>query len=152
MGGWFNKRGKKGTVKLDTTIEYIVHEQRWRVELLPRSKRCITNTYNGTTGAGGTNRGARRPPNTVCTRMCLAEITVIRYLFGASNLQNSRTMTTSIPKPTNEMVHADGWTPERCFPFSLPAICDLLCECKMRSATDQGRTKVILKETRSKVN
>ena len=116
------------------------------------TKQKVYHQYIQRPKAGGTNRGARRPPNTVCTRMCLAEITVIRYLFGASNLQNSRTMTTSIPKPTNEMVHADGWTPERCFPFSLPAICDLLCECKMRSATDQGRTKVILKETRSKVN
>ena len=107
MGGWF----KKDTVKLDTTIEYIVHEQRWRVTLLLRSKRCITNTHNGTTGPVAQ---IRRPPpaeHGVHTHVFGRIITVIRYLFGASNQNNSRTMT--IPKRTNEMamVHADGWTP-----------------------------------------
>jgi hypothetical protein len=98
------------------------------------TKQKVYHQYIQRPKAGGTNRGARRPPNTVCTRMCLAEITVIRYLFGASNLQNSRTMT--IPKPTNEMVHADGWTPERCFPFSLPAICFVSAKCGRRRTKD----------------
>ena len=104
---------------------------------------------------GGRWHKQRRPPpaeHAVHTHV-FDRINVIRYLFGASNQQDSRTMT--IPKPTNEMamVHLDGWTdrtdsraPER-FP------CDLVFSLRMnlvcRSATDRQSH---LKETRSTVN
>ena len=156
MGGWFNKRGKKGTVKLDTTIEYIVHEQRqrWRVELLQVYHQYIQHT------TGGRWHKQRRPPpaeHAVHTHV-FDRINVIRYLFGASNQQDSRTMT--IPKPTNEMamVHLDGWTDRTDsrahdvlrFSFA-PAISFFPCESNLvcRSATDRQSN---LKETRSTVN
>ena len=79
--------------------------------MLLRSKRCIAILvhYNG-----GPVAQTRRPPpaeHGVHTHVFGRIITVIKYLFGASNQNNSRTMT--IPKRTNEMamVHADGWTP-----------------------------------------
>ena len=106
--------------------------------------RCITNTYNIQRGAGGTNKGARRPPNTRCAHACVWPNK--RHQIPLRRIVSARFTHHDYPKPTNEMAHLDGWTTSG---FPIPA-CDLVF---LLQVGDGLRTdRVILKETRSKVN